>query len=213
MIFVFLKAISLGFLIGAAIGPIAMLCIRRTLVDGYRIGLATGLGAAVADATFAGIAAFGITAISDFLLQYDTILRIGGGIYLMYLGLRAYNAKIRWKEESEHISIKTGTAFISTFFLTLTSPLTICAFALLFMNAQFDVQHFFTPFLVVLGAFCGSAIWWIILTALSYFFRKKLNITLLKVINKASGVIITFFGIASLFSVFLPFLKKCYFIG
>src|SRR5687767_10924816 len=118
----FLKGCAIGLSIAAPVGPIGVLCIRRSLADGARIGFFTGLGAAVADAFYGAVAAFGLTIISSFLTERQTALRLIGGAFLLYLGIKTFFSK----PASQPASPKNdASAFTSTFFLTLTNPMTI----------------------------------------------------------------------------------------
>jgi threonine/homoserine/homoserine lactone efflux protein len=120
----FLKGVLLGFAIAAPVGPIGVLCIRRSLADGQRAGLATGLGAATADALYGCVAAFGLTAISEFLVKQRFWLGLIGGLFLCYLGLRTFFTKTADKAPSVK-STGLASAYLSTFFLTITNPMTI----------------------------------------------------------------------------------------
>ncbi len=127
----FLKGLLIGFSIAAPVGPIGVLCIRRTLASGRTIGLLSGLGAATADALYGSLAAFGLTAISGFLVRQQGLLRLLGGAFLCYLGLRAILTRpanaASLNSPASHVN-----AYSSTFFLTLTNPLTILSFAAIF---------------------------------------------------------------------------------
>ena len=118
----FLKGLILGFAIAAPVGPIGVLCIRRSLADGQLSGFATGLGAATADALYGCVAAFGLTAVSGFLVKQQFWLGLIGGIFLCYLGMRTFFAKARSNEENQKASGLLG-AYLSTFFLTITNPM------------------------------------------------------------------------------------------
>ncbi len=202
--FIFFKSIFLGFIIGAVVGPIGVLCIKRSISEGFIIGLSTGIGAALADALYAGIAAFGISAVASFLVTYDFYFRILGGLYLLYLGYNAYQTKTgfttRNTEPARHIVPAIG----STFFLTIINPTTICSFAILFSNVQFDIQSTYTALLIVSGIFWGSTLWWIFLSSLGSILRQKFDTKVVGIINKISGIVICAFGIVSLLSVLLP---------
>src|SRR5688572_5363702 len=116
----FIKGLIIGFSIAAPVGPIGLLCIRQTLARGRMIGLAIGLGAATADAVYGAVAAFGLTAISDFLVAQKRPLGLIGGLFLCYLGLRTFFSR----PATDSAAAKGGNfiaAFSSTFFLTLTN--------------------------------------------------------------------------------------------
>ena len=89
----FLKGIVLGFSIAAPVGPIGILCIRRTLQFGRFSGLFSGLGAAAADVVYAVIAAFGLTFISNFLIAGQFWFQLIGGFFLIYLGWKTFFGK------------------------------------------------------------------------------------------------------------------------
>ena len=80
---VFYRGLLLGLLISVPVGPIGLLCIRRTIRRGLLIGLLTGLGAACADTILGAVAAFSVSAIIDFLQKYSSGLRILGGAFLI----------------------------------------------------------------------------------------------------------------------------------
>jgi len=126
-----LSGLAIGFSIAAPVGPIGVLCVRRTLVEGRTSGFVSGLGAASADAIYGSIAAFGLTLISNFLITQQVWLRLIGGLFLCCLGLKTLLAK-----PAEQAATAKGNgligAYVSTFFLTLTNPMTIISFAAIF---------------------------------------------------------------------------------
>jgi threonine/homoserine/homoserine lactone efflux protein len=129
---ILIQGIIIGFSVAAPIGPIGVLCIRRTLAEGRVLGLVSGLGAASADGIYGLIAAFGLTAISDILIDQQHLLRLVGGVFLVVLGVRTLLTKPA--EDAARIEQRSGLigAFLSTFLLTLTNPLTILAFLAIF---------------------------------------------------------------------------------
>src|SRR5512139_1350437 len=127
----FFKGLLIGFAIAAPVGPIGVLCIRRTLAYGRRSGLASGLGAATADALYGCVAAFGLTVISHFLIHHQWGLRFVGGSFLFYLGIRTFLSRPGGTPPAARRLDLAGDYF-STFFLTLANPLTILAFAVIF---------------------------------------------------------------------------------
>src|SRR6478735_6371119 len=88
----FLKGLVLGFSIAAPVGPIGVLCIRRSLAEGRVVGFVSGLGAATADAFYGAVAAFGLTFISALLVSQQLWLRAIGGAFLCYLGVKTFLA-------------------------------------------------------------------------------------------------------------------------
>src|SRR5215470_8265867 len=126
-----LKGILIGFAIAAPVGPIGVLCIRRSLAEGQRMGLVTGLGAATADAGYGCVAGFGLTAVSGFMVGQKLWLGLLGGLFLLYLGARTFFSKP--VDQAAPVAGKgLSSAYLSTFLLTLTNPMTILSFAAVF---------------------------------------------------------------------------------
>ncbi len=122
---------GVGFSIAAPVGPIGALTIRRTLAQGRLVGFFTGLGAATADAAYGAVAAFGLTLVTDMLLAQQVWLRLGGGLFLLYLGIQTFRARPAPLEQSAAASGLLA-AYASTFLLTLANPTTILSFVAIF---------------------------------------------------------------------------------
>lgn len=194
-----LKGIILGFSIAAPVGPIGILCIRRTLQFGRFSGLCSGLGAAAADVIYAVVAAFGLTFISNMLMAGQFWLRLIGGLFLLYLGWKTFFAKVNDRtKEVAHTSLAGD--FISTFFLTITNPMTILSFLAVFAGLGLSSMNstYLEASSLVFGVFLGSAAWWLILSEGVTLFRKKVSEKVMKWINHLAGAIIIGFGIAAL---------------
>ena len=197
----FLKGIILGVTIAAPVGPIGILCIRRTLQFGRFSGLFSGLGAAAADVIYAIIAAFGLTFISNFLVAGQFWLRLIGGIFLLYLGWKTFFAKVSNKtKEISHTTLLND--FVSTFFLTITNPMTILSFLAVFAGLGLSSIRgsYLESSALVVGVFLGSAAWWLILSEGVTLFRKKVSDKVMRWINRMAGMIISAFGIAALYT-------------
>jgi threonine/homoserine/homoserine lactone efflux protein len=197
----FIKGFIIGFSIAAPVGPIGILCIQRTLSGGNLQGLVTGLGAATADALYGFIAAFGLTFISNFLVDQSIWFRLIGGLFLCYLGVRAFLKK----PQEQTVSVANSTnlsAYGTTFFLTLTNPMTILFFAGIFAGLGVVSQsiHYASAGLMVIGVFTGSAAWWLLLSGATGIFRNKINESKLALVNKISGFVILAFGMAAILS-------------
>lgn len=195
----FLKGLILGFSIAAPVGPIGILCIQKTLRFGRLSGFFSGLGAASADTVYGFIAAFGLTLISQFLLAQQFWLRMIGGAFLIYLGMKTFTAKTT--ESSVKITHKTLlNDFISTFFLTMANPMTILSYIAIFagMGLCNIAKSHLEATMLVIGVFFGSALWWFILSEGVTLFRKKVNQKVMKGINRVAGIIIFGFGITAL---------------
>ena len=199
----FVKGFIIGISIAAPVGPIGVLCIQRTLTGGNIHGLVTGLGAATADAVYGFIAAFGLTFISNFLVQQHNWFRLLGGIFLCYLGVRAFLSTPNTQTLCGHNHSHVAT-YGTTFLLTLTNPMTILSFAAIFAGlgiVRADA-HYASASLLVLGVFTGSGIWWLILSSSTGLLREKLIKGNLTWLNKISGIIILTFGLFALFGYF-----------
>lgn len=197
----FVQGIVLGFSIAAPVGPIGVLCIRRTLSNGRASGFVSGLGAATADAFYGSIAAFGVTLISDVLVGQKMWLSLIGGTFLCYLGIRTFFAKTAENAASARGEGLVG-AYGSTLFLTLTNPLTILFFAALFAGVGIAAGkgNYLSALSLVAGVFTGSASWWLILSGGVSLLRSRFNLRALSWVNRISGVIITGFGVIALVS-------------
>ncbi|SDZ37452.1 Threonine/homoserine/homoserine lactone efflux protein [Evansella caseinilytica] len=194
-----LKGLVIGFAIVAPVGPIGVLCIRRSLVQGRLYGLFSGLGAAAADAVYGFIAAFGLTVITSFLLDYKLWLQLIGGLFLCYLGMQTLLSKpAEYQGDVQEGSLLAS--FFSTLFLTITNPVTILAFISIFAGLGLSNEHGNSAYAVqlVAGVFAGSASWWLLLSVGVGFFRKKISLTSMIWVNRISGIVILTFGIVAL---------------
>lgn len=187
------KGLIIGFSIAAPVGPIGILCIRRSLSDGHWVGFFTGLGAASADAFYGFIAGFGLTIISNILVSQQIILKLIGGLFLCYLGLKTALAKPA--QDAANPSGKVVSAYASTFFLTVTNPMTILSFVAIFAGLGLgSSNNYGDAGILVLGVFLGSALWWLILVSGVSLFRDKISADTLQWVNRMSGILI--FGFA-----------------
>jgi threonine/homoserine/homoserine lactone efflux protein len=200
----FLRGLVIGFSIAAPVGPIGVLCVRRSLNQGWATGLVTGLGAATADACYGLVAGFGLTLVSDFLVNQQTWLRLVGGGYLLFLGIKTILTKPT--QETSNLQAKGMiSAYASTFFLTLTNPLTVFSFAAIFSGFGIISTNgnYLTASVLVLGVFSGSGLWWLILSGGTSICRTRINDKVHVWINRASGILITGFGVSILISLLL----------
>ena len=196
-----LRGVVFGFSIAAPVGPIGLLCIQRTIAYGRRSGLVTGLGAATADGLYGPVAAFGLTAISGFLVGQQIWLRLIGGLFLLYLGGKSFFSKSAEKAASAaHKGLLRD--FASTVFLTITNPLTIFSFAAVFAALGLaSTGGHASAALMVSGVVLGSTLWWFILSGGVSLFGPKLNRGSLSIVGKVSGAILVGFGIFALASI------------
>jgi threonine/homoserine/homoserine lactone efflux protein len=192
------KGVIIGFSIAAPVGPIGVLCIRRTLADGRQIGLVTGLGAATADAAYGGVAGFGLTAISGFLVGQRLWLGFLGGLFLCYLGVRTFISEPAGRA-AEVRGSGLFSAYLSTLFLTLANPMTILSFAAVFAGFGLGASpDYLSAIKLVAGVFIGSAFWWLLLSNGVALFRSRVSAGWMRAINRLSGGVILAFGLYSL---------------
>ena len=200
-IVLFIKGIVAGFIIAAPVGPVGILCVQRTLSHGFVIGLAPGVGGAVADTIFGAVAAFGLTFIADILIRHETEMRLGGGILLLILGIHGCLKKVSHVSAPPSVRGAAGDA-ISCFMLTITNPITILTFSPVFLAVGAVVAKDDQPaaWTLILGVLVGSCLWWVVLCLLASLFRKKLNSARMVLIHRVSAGLILFFGVIVLLS-------------
>lgn len=197
-----IKGFIIGFSIAAPVGPIGVLTIKRTLTEGRISGFVTGMGAACADAAYGAVAGFGLIAISSFLMSQDFAIKLVGGLFLVYLGVKSFLSKPATQEASV-VSKGLLNNFISTFFLTLTNPSTILSFIAIFagLGLASSAADSFSSIAIVFGVFMGSALWWYILSSIVSFFRHKITSERLVWVNRLSGLVLGSFGLYALYSI------------
>jgi threonine/homoserine/homoserine lactone efflux protein len=190
----FPKGLLFGFLLAASVGPMWVLCFRRTIAQGPLAGLASGMGIAAADGFYGAVAAFGLTAISGFLLRHGFWIGLVGAAFLVYLGVKTLRSRPTLGGEDEK-PIGHAQAFLSTLGLTLANPPTILAFAAIFAGLGLVTPDYGDATLVVAGVFLGSASWWIVLAAGAGWLRNRMGPGLLRAINVVSGLTILGFAV------------------
>ena len=195
----FLRGLVLGFTIAAAVGPISLLCIRRTLAEGRLVGLASGMGVATADATYGAVAAFGLTAVTDLLVDWRRALGIVGGAFLLWLAWRTFRA-VPGEAATDAGNGRRGLAgaYLSILALTLTNPMTILSFAALFVGLGVTGGDAAGATLLTLGVFAGSAAWWVVLVTVVGAVRSRLTTTGLRRVNVVSGLVIGAFALVAI---------------
>ena len=196
---VFFKGVLMGFAVAAPVGPIGVLCIRRTLSDGRAAGLATGLGAATADGFYGLLVAVGFAA-TGLLVSYATPMAIGGGALLMWLGAMSVRGFLRSHGSVEPVRPATGhrtvlKSWATTFVLTMANPMTILTFVGMIAGLGAAASAAPTaPYWLVLGVFLGSALWWLFLVQLALMIRGRMTPALTRWFDLASGLVILIWG-------------------
>lgn len=193
-----LKGLALGLSIAAPVGPIGVLCIRRSLVEGRQVGFVTGMGAATADAAYGCIAAFGLTAVSGALVGARLWLGLLGGLFLCFLGLRTFLSAPAARG-AETLGRGLLAAYLSTFFLTFTNPMTILSFVAVFAGLGLLASpNYLAASILVAGVFVGSALWWLLLSSGVSLLQSRVGAGWMRAANRLSGCIMFAFGIYSL---------------
>ncbi len=197
----FVRGFLIGLSIAAVVGPMSILCIQRTLSRGHLYGMLSGLGVATADAVYGSVAAFGLTVITSVLFRQQGWLRLIGGLFLVYLGIKTALSKPAERAAAAQAN-NFVEAFVSTFLLTLTNPLTILSFAAIFagLGVGGAEKSYIAAALAICGVFMGSALWWGLLTSSVSLLRQKFTSLWLLCVNRISGALITLFGIVMLLS-------------
>ncbi|KRF30527.1 LysE/ArgO family amino acid transporter [Paenibacillus sp. Soil787] len=204
MLIPLLKGILLGLSIAAPVGPIGILCIRRTITLGRLHGFLSGLGAASADAFYGFIAGFGLTLITSFLLDQKVLLQAVGGLFLCYLGVRTF----RSKPAADAAKASGNTLFrsyVSTLMLTITNPMTIMSFLGAFAGLGIGGSQtgIASAVALVIGVFVGSALWWFALSTVIGLLRDRIHVTVFRWINRISGVMLSVFGLVAIIELLL----------
>lgn len=204
-----LKGVAVGIVIAVPVGPVGVLCVRRTIFNGRLSGFVSGLGAATADALFGIIAASGLTVISEALLGFQGWLRLAGAGFLLYIGAKALRtdplAGARPHRDPEGLF----TDYASSFALTITNPITILAFLAIFAGIGFTgrAATLGRGAILVLGVWLGSLIWWAGLAFGAGLLRLSFRGRHLVWINRGSGGILLFSGAALLGSLVVQYFR------
>ncbi len=195
----FLKGLIIGFSIAAPVGPIGILCIQRSLNRGFRAGFISGMGAATADMIYGLIAVFGVTAVSNQMIAQSHLLGIAGGLFLCYLGVKTFKSKPSLAPQLDRSNSLIST-YLSTFALTITNPMTIIAFTLIFsgMGLASSSSTTTTSAITVFGVFSGSSLWWLSLAGGASWLKERLNADKMEWVNRIAGIIILVFGLFAL---------------
>jgi threonine/homoserine/homoserine lactone efflux protein len=199
-----LKGIVVGISVSAPLGPLGILCIQRTINKGFFSGFISGFGAAVADILYASVAGFGISIIANFLKAHQGIITGVGGIIVFIVGILIFRSnpvkQIRQQKTQKRSFVSD---FVSSFFITITNPLTIVVFGMVFTGFGLDASSTIKLILFTLiGIFSGALLWWMSLTLFVNIFRRKIRLRNLYWINKITGLFVAIFGVIVFLSIF-----------
>ena len=204
----FSNGVVSGFAVSTIISPRLISCIRRSVVKGFKAGVFTGLGAAIADVTFAAIAAFGMFGISVFLIKNAIFFGLACGLYLIYIGYQTFSRK---PETSKRCLKRIDFLHIlmSTFLVTISNPMSILSFVVIFTGLGVHPENFFCGVFLILGIFVGSLTWWVMLSAFGALLKNKLaSDKVIIMVNRISSIIIAFFGLSMIFRALIKLYYK-----
>ena len=188
-----LTGVLIGLSVAAPIGPMSMLTMRRTIDRGLFAGLISGLGIAAADATYGAIAAFGLTSLSDALIDHQRIIRIAGGLALLYIGWRILESARKPVEARPETKADQGLGRTAgtMYLLTLSNPTTILSFAAIFGGLGLSLGSNRAESVLLVGSvFLGSMLWWLLLCGVLTKVRTRLTPLWITRIDLAAGFII-----------------------
>jgi threonine/homoserine/homoserine lactone efflux protein len=192
-----IRGLIIGFTIAAAVGPISLLVIRRTIEHGGIYGFASGLGVATADATYGAIAAFGLTAVTSVLVSGKLFLGLVGGVIIALLGVRTMLSRPGEVARDDERPGLAG-AFASIYALTMTNPMTILSFAAVFAGlGLISGSSLIDAAVLTLGVWAGSTLWWVVLTSIVTWLRERVSTGVLLWVNRLSGAALVVFGIVA----------------
>jgi threonine/homoserine/homoserine lactone efflux protein len=204
--------VFIGLIVAVPIGPVNLICIRRTITFGPLNGFIAGLGAALGDGIFATVIGFGLTAVRQWIEHHSTTIQLSGGILLLIFGAYTYIADplhgrpLEQNEGREPRRASLARTFASTLALTVTNPATLFAFTVLFAGvggiAATAAGRFDAAF-IVLGVLGGSALWWFTLTTFVGLFHARIDAAAMRIINHVSGIAVCLFGLIVLIRVLL----------
>lgn len=203
---VLLQGVVLGIAIAAPVGPIGLLCIRRTLEHGPLMGFATGMGAAVADTFYGAVAAFGVSAVIGFLRGHEIAFQLFGGVFLLGVAVRTMRQRPAAEEREAANAPDSRTwigGFVTALSLTLTNPATIMAFIAIFAGFGLGgTLGNYDAMTLVLGVFVGSSLWWLALSTGVALVRHRISDRRLVMLNTCTGLALAGFGLWALGSAF-----------
>jgi putative LysE/RhtB family amino acid efflux pump len=191
-----MKGLILGVSIAAPVGPIGILCIRRTLSHGMAAGIAGGLGTALADGLYAALAAFGFATLLGDLLADNPWFRLGGAAFLLWLGWKGWHAEPAARAAAIDARTLAGT-FAATFLLTVANPATIVTFVGLFLALGLaDAgDSRIAGMSLVAGVVLGSFAWWIVLSGIVASLRDRIGPSAFRAVNRAASLLLVGFAL------------------
>lgn len=190
----FLRGVLIGLLFGIPVGAVGTMTVRNTLSGGIRAGLQTGLGSSIADCLYAAIGVFGLNILSNFLLRYQLIIRLVGGTFIA--GMGSYLLLKKAANHQPATGSRSRRRFLTSFFVGITNPAAILTF--LFAFSYFGItpqKDFVVGATLVIGVFLGTYLWWLALSMLTDYLRKRNGNFRQELANRIFGVILLLFGL------------------
>ncbi len=188
-----LLGVLMGIMFGVPVGAIGALTIDRTLKQGVAAGILTGLGSSVADGFYASVVAFGMTFISDFLIAYQMMIGIIGGIIIFLIGFDTFK---KMPGVAGDVQVENGSRmFLKSLAIGMTNPAAILTFII--ACGYFNVESNLIlqeALLLVIGVFCGTLLWWIALALVTQNLKSRLKIERLENRNRFFGIVLMIFG-------------------
>ena len=211
LIYLLASGVVMGLIAAVPIGPVNLICIRRTFAFGPLNGFMSGLGAALGDGVFAAITGFGLTWIAQLIEGYATVIELVGGAMMVWMGWKTFFAKPMVPVED--VAAPDGgsnllRAVVSTFFLTVTNPVTLLSFGVMFAGLgglAGGAGTFEDASLVVAGVVAGSTAWWLVLTTVIGLFHARIDERAMRLINRGCGLLVTACGLAVLIHLAMKF--------
>ena len=205
------SGIVMGLIAAVPVGPVNLICIRRTFAFGPLNGFVSGLGAAMGDGVFAAITGLGLTWVADMIEGYATFIELTGGALLVFFGYRAFRASAMPRLEDDPVKLGGSTlvaAIASTFALTITNPATLLAFTAMFAGLgglAGGAGSYSDAGFVVAGVVAGSTAWWLCLTSIIGLFHGRIDSGAVRLINRTSGALVMIFGLAVLINLVVKY--------
>ena len=191
----FLDGIFIGLLFGIPVGAVGAVTVQRTLLYGWRAGFVSGIGSSAADMVYAVIGVFGLTVVSDFLIRYQTVISIAGGVLILFMGIRIASAGGGAAREVNGVS-GFFKFFGSSFLIAITNPAAVLsflfAFSLFGITGRLNVP---CGMGLVGGVFTGTCIWWLVLAVGTLFISRKTKAADSVWLNRICGGIMAVIGI------------------
>lgn len=208
----FWKGIIIGISASIPMGPVGVLCINKTLNKGRLAGFITGSGAAIADVVYAIIAGFGVTFIISFIVHYQEIVKIIGGLIVLYFGYKLFvtNPAKQFRKQLKTKGKGLWGDFLTSFALTISNPVGLFVFGAVFagLGLLSEESNHVTVLTLIVGVVTGALIWWVSLSTLVSIFRNRFKLRRLLYVNKISGVGLMLFGLFIIFTIFMPRLDE-----